>query len=214
METADGSTADRTTDSAASGFKLLLPPFPGENPSELELRRWVDSSKDRLRAAKLLQFALAAAPTATSDYAERTLIPPPPGGTAESIANAVLSKNMQITTDNTDRRNAWAQRVREKNDTIAAALAESMRSVATGRFRALEAAHPFPAPHGDMLNGGAMFRAIVALIGSMDIEGEAKLAKAQADWFASPDGRLGNNVSQNQFDAHVNEFDVQRSSSR
>ena len=122
--------------------------------------------------------------------------------------NAVLGKNLGITADNIDRRTAWASRVRDKCDSIAAAMAESMRTVAPGRFALLEAAHVFPPPHDHMLNGGAMFREVTSLLGTMDVEGEAKLAKAQADWFASPAGRLGNNVSQNQFDARVNEFDV------
>jgi hypothetical protein len=208
MEASDGNTADRISDLSASGGKLLLPPFPGENPSELELRRWIDASKDRLRALKLLPFALAAAPAATSDYTERSLIPTPGGGTDASIMNAVLGKNLGITADNIDRRTAWANRVRDKCDSIAAAMAESMRTVAPGRFALLEAAHVFPPPHEHMLNGGAMFREVTSLLGTMDVEGEAKLAKSQADWFASPAGRLGNNVSQNQFDARVNEFDV------
>ena len=122
--------------------------------------------------------------------------------------NAVLGKNLGITADNIDRRTAWASRVRDKCDSIAAAMAESMRTVAPGRFALLEAAHVFAPPHQHMLNGGAMFREVTSLLGTMDVEGEAKLAKAQTDWFASPAGRLGNNVSQNQFDARVNEFDV------
>jgi len=167
MEATDGNSADRISDSSASGGKLLLPPFPGENPSELELKRWIDVSKDRLRATKLLPFALSAAPTASSDFTERTLIPTPAAGADASIKNAVLSKNLYITTDNADRRSAWAQRVREKCDTIAAAMAESMRTVAPGRFTLLEGAHPFPAPHDHMQNGGAMFREVVGLLGTM-----------------------------------------------
>ena len=208
MEASDGRSADRISDHSASGGKLLLPTFPGENPSELELRRWADASKDRLRASKLLSFALAAAPTASSDYTERSLIPTPAQGTDASILNAVLGKNLGITADNTDRRTSWANRVRDKSDSIAAALAESMRTTAPGRFKLLEAKHVLGPPHEHMLNGGAMFREVIALLGTMDVEGEAKLAKSQAEWFASPAGRLGDNVSQNQFDARVNEFDV------
>ena len=115
---------------------------------------------------------------------------------------------MQITVDNADRRNSWQNRVRDKCDAIAAALGQSMRDIAPGRLKALETAHPFAAPHDHMINGGAMYRDIKALLGTMDTESEAKLAKAQADHFASDAGRLGDNVSQNQFDARVNEFDV------
>jgi len=189
MEAADGNTADRISDPSASGGKLLLSPFPGENPSELELKRWLDASKDRLRASRLLPFALAAAPTASSEYAERTLIPTPAADTDSTIKNAVLGKNLQISTDNSDRRAAWSNRVRDKCDSIAAAMAESMRTAAPGRYASLEAAHAYPAPHDHMLNGGAMFREVASLLGTMDVEGEAKLAKAQAEWFASPAGR-------------------------
>lgn len=113
MEASDGRSADRISDHSASGGKLLLPTFPGENPSELELKRWSDASKDRLRASKLLPFALAAAPTASSDYTERSLIPTPAHGTDASILNAVLGKNLGITADNIDRRTSWANRVRD-----------------------------------------------------------------------------------------------------
>ena len=208
MEQADNGRTDSNAESTASSGKLVLHSFPNENPSELELRRWIESAQDRLRAARLLPYALSNAPTATTEYAAKNLIPNPPTGTAETITNGILSKNMQITADNADRVIAWASRVRDKNDTIAAALQLSLRSNAPGRLAALERAHAMTAPNEHMLNGGAMFRALKGLQGHLDTEEEAKLAKKQVDFFLDPKGRLGDNVSANQFDERVNEFDV------
>ena len=46
--------------------------FPGENPSELELVRWLELAKDRLRVLKLLPYALSADPPVPTEYAEKT----------------------------------------------------------------------------------------------------------------------------------------------
>ena len=208
MEQADIGRTDSNAESTASGGKLILHSFPSENPSELELRRWIESVQDRLRAARLLPYALSGTPTATTEYAAKNLIPTPITGTAETITNGILSKNMQITADNADRVVAWGHRVRDKNDTIAAALQLSLRSSAPGRLAALERAHAMISPNEHMLDGGAMFRALKGLQGHLDTEEEAKLAKKQVDFFLDPKGRLGDNVSANQFDERVNEFDV------
>ena len=195
MEQADIGRTDSNAESTASGGKLILHSFPNENPSELELRRWIESAQDRLRAARLLPYALSGTPTATTEYAAKNLIPTPITGTAETITNGILSKNMQITADNADRVIAWGHRVRDKNDTIAAALQLSLRSNAPGRLAALETTHAMIAPNEHMLNGGAMFRALKGLQGHLDTEEEAKLAKKQVDFFLDPKGRLGDNVS-------------------
>ena len=74
IEQADSGKAEANTDSAASGEKLTLLSFPSENPTELELQRWVEATQDRLRASRLLPYALSAAPTATPDFAARGLV--------------------------------------------------------------------------------------------------------------------------------------------
>ena len=138
MERMTESGASESTDSTAS--KLFLAPFPGENPSELEFKTWLDSTRDRLRVALLLKFAVSSVPAAPSDLAAKNLIPAPDPSVADAIKQSITAKNLQITADNADRAAAWADRIREKADLIAGALQHSMRSPAPGRLQALERA--------------------------------------------------------------------------
>ena len=88
-----------------------------------------------------------------------------------------------------------------------------MRASAPGRLRAMERAHARAAPNAHQLDGGAMFRALLALGAGnggtpprLDSEGEAKRALAQVAYMrANP---LPDNSTTNQFDARVNEFDT------
>ena len=189
-----------------STSKLYLAPFPGENPTELEFTTWLDGARDRLRVAKLLKHALNDAPAAPPDLAAKALIPTPGADVADTIKQSVLAKNMLITAENADRAAAWADRIREKADLIAGALQLSMRTSAPGRLRALERAHARAAPNAHQLDGGAMFRALLTLGGTLDSEGEAKRALAQVAYMrANP---LPDNATTNQFDTRVNEFDT------
>ena len=189
-----------------STSKLYLATFPGENPTELEFTTWLDGARDRLRVTRLLKHALNAAPAAPPDLAAKALIPTPGADVADTIKQSVLAKNMLITAENADRAAAWADRIREKADLIVGALQLSMRASAPGRLRALERAHARAAPNAHQLDGGAMFRALLTLGGTLDSEGEAKRALAQVAYMrANP---LPDNATPNQFDARVNEFDT------
>ena len=88
-----------------------------------------------------------------------------------------------------------------------------VRASAPGRLRAMERAHARAAPNAHQLDGGAMFRALLALGAGnggtpprLDSEGEAKRALAQVAYMrANP---LPDNATTNQFDTRVNEFDT------
>ena len=77
MQTVDSGRSDLAESSEST--KGHLTAFPGENPSELELVRWLELAKDRLRVLKLLPYALSADPPVPAEYAEKTAIPEPAG---------------------------------------------------------------------------------------------------------------------------------------
>ena len=206
METTDHGKPE-LTDPTSSG-KITLPTFPGENPSELELKSWLDASRARLRVARLLAYATSAVPTAPPDLTERAVIPPPAADAAEGIKTAVATRNLHITADNIDRKRLWRSKVKERSDLIAGALEISMRPIAPGRLDSLVNRHKLTTAGDEhLIDGGGMFREIQALTGQMDEEQEAALALKQVQFFQSPQGRLPDNVAPNQFDARIVEFD-------
>ena len=199
-------TESGVPDTSESSSKLYLASFPGENPTELEFTTWLNGARDRLRVARLLKYAVSAAPAAPADLAAKNLIPAPDASVADAIKQSVMAKNLQIAADNADRAAAWADRVRDKSDLIAGALQLSLRPMAPGRLKALELAHVRSPPNEHQLDGGAMFRALLTLGGTLDSEGEAKRALAQVAYMRA--NILPDNSTTNQFDARVNEFDT------
>ena len=57
-------TESGVPDTSESSSKLYLASFPGENPTELEFTTWLNGARDRLRVARLLKYAVSAAPAA------------------------------------------------------------------------------------------------------------------------------------------------------
>jgi len=72
MERMTESGTSEPADPAAQP-KLHLAPFPGENPTELEFKNWLDSARDRLRVVRFLKFALNAAPAAPAELAPKNV---------------------------------------------------------------------------------------------------------------------------------------------
>ena len=64
----------------------------------------------------------------------------------------------------------WEETLREKNDELGAMLQASLKPRAKLRWERLAKANAFASPHEHMIDGGAIWRTLVALKGSLERE--------------------------------------------
>ena len=66
-----------TTETFGKMDNHAAPDFPSEDPTEIELQKWVETWTNHLRTKQLLTYAESAAPSKPAEYTDRTLIPEP-----------------------------------------------------------------------------------------------------------------------------------------
>ena len=138
------------------------PVLPSEEPSEIELENWVRDWTNALREANYLRF-ITETPVKTAEYTAKPRIDEPTGA-SDALKSSIVLKNHEIDVINAERDVRWQEYIRGKNDAVAAMLTTALRPKADMRLKALTKAHTYPAPNSDQLNGGAMFRALAALM--------------------------------------------------
>ena len=107
---------------------------------------------------------MKAIPEKTAEYTPKLVIATPEGG-SEALKASIVLKNHEITTSNRQRDLEWKQLVRDKNDRAASWLTAALRPMADMRLKEMLVKHAYPTPYEDQVNGGEMYRALVALKG-------------------------------------------------
>ena len=126
-------------------------------------------------------------------------------GRAVSRGATSARKNATISTTNVERAAKWEDHKRQQNDKIAAMLQESLDATASLRLTSLEKKHAFPAPHENMLNGGAMWRDLKDLKGTLNAEESEETSLAA--WRHLAENPLPDNATSQQFAERLTEFD-------
>ena len=181
------------------------PSFPGENPPEHELERWRLSWVPVLREKHLLAYADKADPERLTEYRPKADLAEP-GGASDALKASIQLKNAETANANARLAESWTEHKRSQNDEIGALLQVAMMPTAKLRFERLAAKHKYAIPHDHMINGGAIWRELLALKGTLEKDQIAdRCFNAYALLRSQP---LPSNATTQQFADRFVEFDV------
>ena len=111
--------------------------------------------------SNLLKY-MSELPVKTAEFAKKIPMMAPANAT-DPFKATITMKNLEIASVNAERDAKWQELLRSKNDTAAAMLVAALRPKADMGIKAHVAAHAYPPPYSEQLNGGAIFRAIKLL---------------------------------------------------
>ena len=115
-----------------------------------------------LRAKHLLAYAEKEDPERPAEYRHKAALTEP-AGASDALKASLALKNAEITNGNARFDESWAEHKRDSNDEIAALLQTSLMPRAKLRWERLAEKHKQAMPHEHMVNGGKIWRELVAL---------------------------------------------------
>ena len=129
-----------------------------------------------------------------------------PNGASDALQASIALKNAELTQANTRLDLQWEETLREKNDELGALLQASLKPRAKLRWERLAKAHTLASPYDHMIDGGAIWRDLVALKGTLERESMADRSfNAYVLLRSQP---LPTNASTQQFADRFVEFDA------
>ena len=170
MSTIDNLSTEATDIDGKHSRAGHLPLFSDEEPTEQQLLEWTRQSETAFRKDNMLNL-MAATAERTAEYVHRPRLVAPTGA-SETFVASVDMKNQEIKMSNSERDMKWSELLRRANDRAAAILTESLRPRADMRLKALLVKHAYAPPHSTQINGGAMWRDLLALQGNLDSEAQ------------------------------------------